>query len=60
MVDKILQENIYRIQEMMGTTPKDTSSYSVKQIKKGLTKSANDNDITINTSIDNIIKNKLK
>ena len=52
-----LQENINRIQEMMGTTPKDTSSYSVKQIKKGLTKSVNDNDITINTSIDNIIKN---
>ena len=52
-----LNENIQRIQEVMGTVPKDTSSYSVKQIKKGLNKSVNDNDITINTSIDNIINN---
>jgi hypothetical protein len=52
-----LQENIGRIQGMMGIISEVKSSYTVKQIKKGLNKSVNDNDITINTSIDNIINN---
>ena len=52
-----LQENIQRIQEMMGIISEDKSSYTVAQIKKGLTKSEKDNDVTINTSIDNIINN---
>jgi hypothetical protein len=42
---------------MMGVISEDKSSYTVNQIKKGLTKSEKDNDITINTSIDNIINN---
>ena len=52
-----LNENINRIQEMMGIISEDKSSYTVAQIKKGLTKSEKDNDVTINTSIDNIINN---
>jgi len=52
-----LQENINRIHQMMGIISEDKSSYTVSQIKKGLTKSEKDNDITINTSIDNIINN---
>ena len=52
-----LQENIQRIQEVMGIISEVKSSYTVKQIEKGLNKSANDNDITINTSVDNVINN---
>lgn len=52
-----LQENIHRIQEVMGIISEVKSSYTVKQITKGLNKSANDNDITINTSVDNVINN---
>jgi hypothetical protein len=52
-----LQENIIRIQEMMGIISEAKSSYTVSQIKKGLNKSENDKDITINTSIDNVIDN---
>ena len=52
-----LHENINRIQQMMGIISEDKSSYTVAQIKKGLTKSEKDNDVTINTSIDNIINN---
>jgi hypothetical protein len=52
-----LQENIHRIQEVMGIISEVKSSYTVKQIEKGLNKSAKDNDITINTSVDNVINN---
>jgi hypothetical protein len=52
-----LQEDINRIQEVMGIISEVKSSYTVAQIKKGLTKSEKDNDVTINTSIDNIINN---
>lgn len=52
-----LQENIQRIQEVMGIISEVNSSYTVNQIKKGLNKSANDNDIIINTNVDNIIDN---
>lgn len=52
-----LQENIQRIQEVMGIISEEKSSYTVAQIKKGLAKSEKDNDVTINTSIDNIVKN---
>jgi hypothetical protein len=52
-----LQENINRIQSMMGIISEVKSSYTVKQIEKGLNKSAKDNDVTINTSIDNVINN---
>ena len=52
-----LNENIGRIKQMMGIITEDKSSYTVNQIQKGLDKSVKDNDITINTSIDNIIKN---
>jgi hypothetical protein len=52
-----LNENINRIQQVMGIISEDKSSYTVAQIKKGLTKSEKDNDVTINTSIDNIINN---
>lgn len=52
-----LNENINRIKQMMGIITEDKSSYTVNQIQKGLDKSVKDNDITINTSIDNIIKN---
>ena len=52
-----LQENIHRIQEVMGIISEVKSSYTVNQIAKGLNKSANDNDITINTSVDNVINN---
>ena len=52
-----LQENIQRIQEVMGIISEVKSSYTVKQIEKGLNKSANDNDITINTSVDNVSGN---
>jgi thymidine kinase len=41
----------------MGIISEVNSSYTVNQIKKGLNKSANDNDITINTNVDNIIDN---
>lgn len=52
-----LQENIQRIQEVMGIISEVKSSYTVNQIKKGLNKSASNNDITINTSVDNVINN---
>ena len=52
-----LHEDINRIQQVMGIISEDKSSYTVAQIKKGLTKSEKDNDVTINTSIDNIINN---
>ena len=52
-----LQENIQRIQEVMGIISEVKSSYTVKQIEKGLNKSVKDNDITINTSVDNVINN---
>lgn len=52
-----LQEDINRIQQVMGIISEVKSSYTVAQIKKGLTKSEKDNDVTINTSIDNIINN---
>jgi len=52
-----LQENIHRIKQMMGVISEDKSSYTINQIKKGLTKSEKDRDVTINTSIDNIINN---
>ena len=52
-----LHEDINRIKQMMGIITEDKSSYTVNQIQKGLDKSVKDNDITINTSIDNIIKN---
>jgi hypothetical protein len=52
-----LQEDINRIQEVMGIISEVKSSYTVAQIKKGLTKSEKDNDVIINTSIDNIINN---
>jgi hypothetical protein len=52
-----LHEDINRIQEVMGIISEVKSSYTVAQIKKGLTKSEKDNDVTINTSIDNIINN---
>lgn len=52
-----LHEDINRIKQVMGVISEDKSSYTVNQIKKGLTKSEKDNDITINTSIDNIINN---
>jgi len=52
-----LQENIQRIKSMMGVISEVKSSYTVKQIEKGLNKSVKDNDVTINTSIDNIINN---
>lgn len=52
-----LHEDINRIKQMMGVISEDKSSYTVAQIKKGLTKSEKDNDVTINTSIDNIINN---
>ena len=52
-----LQEDINRIQKVMGIISEEKSSYTVAQIKKGLTKSEKDSDVTINTSIDNIINN---
>lgn len=52
-----LQENIQRIQEVMGIISEVKSSYTVDQIKKGLNKSASNNDITINTNVDNVINN---
>jgi hypothetical protein len=52
-----LHEDINRIKQMMGIITEDNSSYTVNQIQKGLDKSVKDNDIIINTSIDNIIKN---
>lgn len=52
-----LQENIHRIQQMMGILSEDSSTYTVPQIQKGLNKSVKDNDIIINTSIENIINN---
>ena len=42
---------------MMSIITEDSSSYTTNQIQKGLDKSVKDNDIIINTSIDNIIKN---
>ena len=41
----------------MGIISEVKSSYTVNQIKKGLNKSVNDNDITINTDVDNVIDN---
>ena len=52
-----LHEDIHRIKEVMGIISEVKSSYTVNQIKKGLNKSANDNDITINTNVDNVIDN---
>jgi len=52
-----LQENIHRIKQMMILISESDQSYTIAQIKKGLDKSVRNNDLTINTSADEVIDN---
>ena len=52
-----LQEQTNRMKQMMGLLNENDPSYSLTQIKKGLDKSEKENDITINTTVDNVIDN---